>query len=90
MADRFGKYVDTGTNETSSRKAVTIVPADNAALVDIPRRLYVGGAGDVNVILANDTANVVFKAVPVGSYLNIAPKTIHQTGTSATNIVAMY
>jgi hypothetical protein len=52
--------------------------------------IYVGGAGDITLRLVNDAADVVFKAVPAGTMLNISPSVIRETGTGATGIIALY
>jgi hypothetical protein len=89
MADRFLRYADTGSNDKSSRKALAITPVNTTPLTDIPRRIYVGGTGDINCILVGDTSNTLFKNIPVGTF-PISPSVVHATGTTATFIVAMY
>lgn len=75
-----------------SKLAAAVTPSDSVGLVDITRYVYVGGTGDLAVVMADDPAQaaVLFKAVPVGSLLPIAVSLIKATGTTATNIVAMY
>lgn len=51
-------------------------------------RLYIGGAGDVAVVTENGET-VTFKAVPVGTQLDIRTKQVLATGTTATYIVGM-
>lgn len=50
--------------------------------------LYVGGAGDVEVVTAKGTT-VVFTAVPVGQYIPVVCKSVESTNTTATNIVGI-
>lgn len=69
----------------------TVTPSDT---VDIPgqemcRALYVGGAGDVAAVRQDGTA-VVFSAVPAGSILPIRCRRVNATGTTATNIDALF
>ncbi len=68
-----------------------VTPSDTAQLSDDTHALYVGGAGDVTVVFAEDATNtpVVFKAVPVGAILPISVIQVRATGTTATNIVAL-
>ena len=75
-----------------SKLGSAVTPSDTVDLPDITRAVYVGGAGDLTVIFQDDaTATpVTFKAVPVGTVLAIAVGIIKSTGTTATNIVAMY
>lgn len=54
------------------------------------RSLYVGGAGDVAILASGDTASVVWKAVPAGAIVPVEARTVLATGTTATNIVAIY
>ena len=73
-----------------ARKAFEITPNDSADLAEKTRALYVGGAGDVVVILADDTVAVTFKAVPEGAVLPIQAKRVYATSTTATDIVGLY
>lgn len=70
--------------------AAAVTPSDGADLPTAPTRaLYIGGVGDVKVNMADGVA-VTYPAVPVGSILPIACTRVFATGTTATNIVAMY
>lgn len=82
-----------------ARFASAIVPSDTVAVAIGPgggyaKKLYIGVAGDVTVILAADqTANglgtpVLFKAHPVG-YMDAQVRAVMATGTAATNIVGL-
>ncbi len=69
-----------------------VTPSDTVQLTDSTHGLYVGGVGDVTVVFAQDATltPVVFKAVPVGAVLPISVTQVRATGTTATNIVALY
>lgn len=54
------------------------------------RALYVGGAGDVAVLLQNDESAVTLSAVPAGALLPLACTKVMSTNTTATLIVALY
>lgn len=73
-------------------QASAVTPSDTVALPDVTRFLYVGGAGDLTVIMAEDSTltPITFKAVPVGTVLPLAVSLVHATLTTATLIVAMY
>lgn len=72
--------------------AGAVVPSDTVPLPDAARGFYVGGAGNLAVIMASDASNtpVVFTGVPVGTVLYIAASYVRATGTTATAIIALY
>lgn len=70
-------------------KAAAVTKSDTDVLSATVRGLYIGGAGDVAVILREDSSAVTFKAVPVGTTLWIAPAKVMSTNTSATLILAL-
>lgn len=71
--------------------AAAVVPSDTVKLGSATRALYVGGAGDLTVIMAGQTLDspVTFKAVPVGTFLPISVSQVMATNTTATLIVAI-
>lgn len=69
--------------------AFSITPHDTNPLPRIPQRIYVGGTGDINLQGFKDTANTVLKAVPAGAVLEISPKFIWATDTTATFLVGI-
>lgn len=74
-------------------------PAQNGRAVspdateDLPdgpcRALWVGGAGNLQVVFAADTAPVVLTGVTVGLF-PFAVRSVRSGSTTATNIVALY
>lgn len=52
--------------------------------------LYVGVTGDVALVGQDQAAAAVFKAVPAGTVLWVSPYKVMATGTTATNILALY
>lgn len=77
------------TVPAKSSKAVT--PDDVTTLPDGPcRSLFIGTGGDVTAIAVGDDAAVLYKNLPDGSYLNVQVKAVLDTGTTATDIVALY
>lgn len=69
----------------------TAVTKSDSTIVGPTRAIYVGGTGDVAVIMWGDnTATaVVFKAVPVGTFLPINVQKVMSTNTTATQMVAL-
>lgn len=64
-----------------------ITPSDTASFKSC-RALYVGTTGDVRLkALSGNIAT--YTAVPAGQYLYVRATQVLQTGTTATNIVAM-
>lgn len=51
--------------------------------------LYVGVAGDVKVKMSSGK-DVIFTAVPAGSFMPVNVTKVYETGTDATNIVALW
>lgn len=72
----------------SANKLTSVTPSDSTDLVGV-RALYVGGAGNINVLAYGDTSPVVL-AVSAGTILPIFAKRVYATSTTATLIVAMY
>ena len=70
--------------------AATITPNDSTDLSHPSRALFVGGAGNVAVIMARENGPVTIAGVVAGSVLNIAVKRVMSTNTTATNIVALW
>lgn len=80
------------TNQVSPAvRATAITPADATALPLGPcRSVYVGGAGNLAVILDNDTVAVTFVGCFAGMVLPVMVQSIQATNTTATSIVALY
>lgn len=66
-----------------------ITPHDVTPLDNVTRYIYVGGAGNVTVKGQTGVA-VTFVAPPVGSFLPIRATHVMATGTTATNLVAIW
>lgn len=79
-----------GPDNQAMAFAEAITPHDSTHLSRTTRRVYVGGAGAVAAVMAGDGAVVTFAAVPVGTVLPISVSRINSTGTTATNLVAIY
>ena len=88
MANQFENHSDTASGPAWRLQAVT--PHDTNELAYLPKAIYVGGAGDLSLIGGGDTAPVVLAAVPAGSIIPVRAKIVRNTGTTATDIVALY
>lgn len=70
--------------------AFAITPSDSAPLIQITRGLYVGGSGNVSVVLAGDAVAVVLNGVVAGSLYPLRVKQVTATNTTATGLVGVY
>ena len=80
--------------DNPARDGAVITPDDATDLPKVPRSLYVGGSGDIQVTFAGfedgvPGATVTLKAVPVG-VLPVQVLRVHATLTTATDIVGLY
>lgn len=67
----------------------SVTPHDTNELNAICRGIYVGGAGNVTIVTpSGDT--LTFTAVPVGTILPVYARIIKATGTTATNLLALW
>lgn len=88
MPDKFKNANPELSSPASNAAAVT--PHDTNELADFSRALWVGGAGNLVVVMVGDSASVTFTAVPAGTLLPFRVKKVLATGTTATSIVAVF
>ena len=88
MADKFNNFSDSPL--APARRAVGVTPHDSNALSNVPKGLYVGGAGNIVCRLVDDSADLTFAAVPSGVILPIRVSYVRASGTTATSIVALF
>lgn len=77
------------TDTASAFRAAAVTKSD-ATVLPSTRGIYVGGAGDVAVIMAGDTAAVTFSAVAAGTFMPIQVTKVMSTNTTATLMVALW
>jgi hypothetical protein len=68
--------------------AAAVTPSDSTDLTWITRGLYIGGAGNVAVNMADGTT-VTFYGCLAGTVLNFCVSRVLATGTTATHIAAL-
>jgi len=85
MADAFAGY--TPKMESPAQSAAAVTPGASP-LGNTSRALYIGGAGDLVVTMA-DGGDVTFAGVPAGFILPIRVTHV-LASTTATNIVALW
>lgn len=76
-----------GTDPADNAAAIT--PNDGVDLTNIARALYIGTGGDVKITTAGGDT-VTLNDVQGGSILPIRTKRVFSTGTTASNMVAIY
>lgn len=74
--------------ESPAEYAFAITPHDDNDLANATRGIYVGVAGDLEVIMAKDSAAVVFENVPVGIW-QLRIKRVLDTNTTAGSLVGL-
>ena len=72
----------------SASTAEAVTPSDTTKLSAVTRALYVGGAGNVAVLMA-DGSTATFVGVPAGSVLPIRVQRVNSTNTTATSMVGL-
>lgn len=71
-----------------------VSPAGNAAAIVLDtaiascRAIYVGVGGDISVVVAGQT--IVFKNAVAGSIIPLNATKVNSSGTTATNLVALW
>lgn len=66
-----------------------VTPNDSADLAETSRALFIGTGGTLVVTLRDDTSSLTFLNVASGQVLPLRVKRIHDTGTTAANIIAL-
>lgn len=87
MADPYSSHAQ--ALESPARSCFAVTPHDSNALATTPRALYIGGSGNLVVILAGDSVAVTFSNVVAGTILPIRANIVKSTSTTATGIVAL-
>lgn len=72
-----------------ARDAAAVTPSDSAQISRVARALYVGGSGDVRLV-TEEGNTVTFQDIVAGSILPVKATKVFATGTTATNIVALF
>lgn len=83
-------------NYTQSARAAAVTPSNTENIPSVSGGentqgciLYIGGAGNLKVLTIGGD-EVTFQAVPVGTTLQVRVLRVFSTGTTATNIVALW
>jgi hypothetical protein len=75
---------------SNAEGALTVTPNDSTDLSKgYTKGIYIGTSGDLSVIL-RDGSTAIFKSISAGVIHPISATRINATGTTASNIVAVY
>ena len=84
--DTFESY-QRGLN-APAREAFAISPDDSAELDYVTRAIYVGGGGDLEVVMLGGT-QVTFQNLPAGTVLPCSIRQVRAQNTSATALIGL-
>jgi len=74
---------------TSANNHAAVTKSD-ATVFDEESAIYIGGAGDIALVLAGSSTSVTYVGVLAGTWLPVNAKQVLSTGTTATNIVRVF
>lgn len=86
MPDNFENHASSITAPATNAFAIT--PADATDLAEVTRSIFVGGSGNVSVVMQSGQ-QVTFQGLVSGAFLPIRARRIRATGTTATAIVGL-
>jgi hypothetical protein len=87
MSDPFQNIADAPS--APATRVVAVTPHDSNPLTDIPKALYVGTGGIV-VLQGTSGGDATLANVADGSVLPVRAKFVRASGTTASDIVALY
>jgi hypothetical protein len=89
MADAVILHGFPGTVSVPYRGAEAVTKSDTVALTNVSRALYVGGAGNAAVLMADGTT-VTLTGLLAGTIYPVALQRVNSTNTTATAMVSLY
>lgn len=79
------------TSYSAAKNAYAVTPHDTNEIGTYePKAIYVGTGGTIVMKLVGDTASTTWTNVPDGALLPVRPSVILATGTTASDIIAIY
>ena len=88
MADTFQYSADQVS--APATRALSVVPSDATPLADIPKALFVGTGGTLVLRGVAGGGDTIWKNIASGSVLPFRAQFVRATGTSATDLLALY
>jgi hypothetical protein len=70
--------------------AAAVTPSDTLDLTTVTRWLYIGGAGNLAVVMFGTGTNLTLTGLLAGTLLPMRVSRVKATGTTATNILALW
>lgn len=86
MTDKFAGFSDNASAPSCAPYA--IVPHDANPLPAIPKGIFVGTGGTVTLRGKDGQADVTYKNLGDGSYIEVRALYVRATGTTATDLIA--
>jgi hypothetical protein len=87
-ADEWSKQYDEVS--APARSVALVTPNDSTDLSYATKALYVGVGGNISIDTVGGDSAVILIGVPTGSILPIRATRVRATGTTATDIAALY
>ena len=85
----FAQDAPGGAFDAPAFHAAAVTPSNTTDLATVARFLYIGTSGDVTLDTPSETS-ILFKNVPNATFLRVVTARVRVSGTSATNIVALW
>lgn len=90
MADVKDNYAAQGkTVDSVITRARTVTTHNTNPLAEVSRAIWIGGGGDLRVLLKGDVVPVVFKNVAGGTLLPLRVQHVYTTGTTVTSMLVL-
>jgi hypothetical protein len=74
---------------TPSENCFPIVPDDIAELPYLTKAIYIGGGGDLVLLIGDSQTPVTFRNTVPGSVLDVRVRAVRSTGTTASDLVGL-
>lgn len=85
--DNFSNRVVAASDPAQA--AQSVIPSDTIDLTNVSRALYIGGAGNLSVVMVSGQS-VSFTDVAAGSILPLRVQRVNASDTTASRIVALW
>lgn len=87
IADPFKSFI--GNLISPAEDCFAIEPHDVNQLSQAPKAIFVGQGGNITLVPLRGSATVTFYNIASGSVLDVRPKAILATGTTAADLVGL-